>query len=129
MAARKKSPATRKKPSDTRKWPPSKTRLKELIEEAIVDAYDDEEVLSAFTALIQDELAIPFETEILGVPVTVEAVDSVTAQRPSPWLGTHQPGSSMATQESASGLLLQSLLPLAGLSGHPTFPPRITTLA
>jgi hypothetical protein len=75
MAARKKSPATRKKASKKRQWPPSKTRLNKLIEEATVDAYDEDEALSGFQTLLQDNLALPFDTEILGVPVTVETVD------------------------------------------------------
>jgi len=55
-------------------WPPSRARLEELIAEAIVDAYDESEQRVGFFTMIEDNLALPFETEILGVPVRVERV-------------------------------------------------------
>lgn len=53
----------------------SKKRLDELVEEATVDCYNEEEQLTGLLTMIQDHLAAPFETEILGVTVTVERVD------------------------------------------------------
>jgi hypothetical protein len=75
MAARKKNPAARKKTSGKVQWPPSKTLLNELVGEAIADSNDDDEALSGFESLLEDNLALPFNTEILGVPVTVEALE------------------------------------------------------
>jgi hypothetical protein len=74
-AARRKSPATRKKVAKKEQWPPSKTRLNELIEEATIDANGEDEALGGFQTLLQDYLALPFDADILGVPVTVESVD------------------------------------------------------
>ena len=52
-----------------------KRKLEEMIEEATVDCYDEGEQLSGWLTVIQDYLETPFETMILGVPVTVETVD------------------------------------------------------
>ncbi len=49
-------------------------RLDALIEEAIVDAYGESEQLVGFFTVIENNLALPFETEVLGVTVTVERV-------------------------------------------------------
>src|SRR5215212_8784744 len=52
-----------------------KARLKELVEEAIVDAYGESEQRVGFFTMIQEHLAVPFETEVLGVPVQVTGID------------------------------------------------------
>jgi len=49
--------------------------LERLIEEAIIDAYGDSEQRTAFLTVLQDNLDLPFETLVLGVPVRVERVD------------------------------------------------------
>ncbi len=49
-------------------------QLDELIEEATVDCYDEEEQASGFFAIIDDNLALPFMTSILGVEASVSAV-------------------------------------------------------
>jgi hypothetical protein len=54
---------------------PHKTRLDRLIEEAIVDAYGESEQLVGLYTMIENNLALPFETMVLGVPVTVVRVD------------------------------------------------------
>ncbi len=46
-----------------------------MIEEAIVDAYDESEQTTGWFTMIDEHLAVPFETTVLGVPVTVERVD------------------------------------------------------
>jgi len=46
-----------------------------MIEEAIVDAYGESEQLVGLYTMIEDHLAVPFETTLLGRPVTVKAVD------------------------------------------------------
>lgn len=56
------------------RWPPTKARIRALIEDAVVDAYGDEEQRSGFYTMLEEYLAVPFETEILGVGVTVEEI-------------------------------------------------------
>jgi hypothetical protein len=52
----------------------SKARLKELIEQAIVDAYCEEEQVGGFFTMIEQYLALPFRVKVFGV-VDVEKVD------------------------------------------------------
>jgi len=49
--------------------------LDELVEEAIVDAYGEDEQLAGFYTMIEENLALPFTTRVLGVEVTVEGID------------------------------------------------------
>lgn len=42
--------------------------LGELVEEAIVDAYGEEEQLTGLYTMIEDNLALPFTTRVLGGP-------------------------------------------------------------
>ncbi|GAA0476132.1 hypothetical protein Ade02nite_42480 [Paractinoplanes deccanensis] len=53
----------------------SDAELDALIAEAVVDCYDEYEQLSGLFAMIEGDLALPFETEVLGVPVVVRKVD------------------------------------------------------
>ena len=53
----------------------SKADLDELVEEAIVDAYGEDEQLAGFYTMIEENLALPFTTMVLGVEVTVESFD------------------------------------------------------
>ena len=46
-----------------------------LIEEATVDAYGESEQRVGFLTMLEEHLACPFTTAILGVPVHVERVD------------------------------------------------------
>jgi hypothetical protein len=57
------------------RWPPTKARLKTLIAEAAADAYDETEQRMGFYTLMEDHLALPFDTEVLGVTVRVERID------------------------------------------------------
>ena len=52
-----------------------KARLDELVEEAIIDAYGESEQRVGFLTMLEESLAVPFTTDILGVPVRVERVD------------------------------------------------------
>jgi Calcium binding len=52
-----------------------KVRLDELVDEALVDAYGESEQVTAFYTVIENDLRFPFETEILGMLVTVEGID------------------------------------------------------
>jgi hypothetical protein len=49
-----------------------------LIELATVDCYNESEQVTGLFTMIEDNLAVPFSTQVLGVTVKVEAVD-VTA--------------------------------------------------
>lgn len=46
-----------------------------MVAEAIVDCYNDDEQPMGLFTMIEADLSLPFETEILGVPVIVERVD------------------------------------------------------
>ncbi len=54
---------------------PSEAKLDEMIEAAIVDAYGESEQTVGFYTMLEDNLALPFKTELLGVEVTVERID------------------------------------------------------
>jgi hypothetical protein len=53
----------------------SPRRLDELIEQAIVDAYGPAEQAVGFHATLEQELALPFDTIVLGVTVSVRKLD------------------------------------------------------
>jgi calcium binding protein len=53
----------------------SKGRLAEMVEEATVDCYNESELVTGWFTMIEDNLAVPFETAVLGVQVTVERID------------------------------------------------------
>jgi hypothetical protein len=53
----------------------SKAKLEALVEEAVVDAYNDEEQKVGFLTMLQEHLALPFSVSILGVEAVVEKVD------------------------------------------------------
>jgi hypothetical protein len=46
-----------------------------LIEEATADCYNEEEAIMGFLTMMQDDLVVPFPTEVLGVEVTVEGLE------------------------------------------------------
>ena len=41
----------------------------------MVSAYGEDEQRTSLFTMIEDQLAVPFETEVLGVTVTVERID------------------------------------------------------
>jgi len=49
--------------------------LDELIEEITVDAYGDDEQLSAFCQIIEDEVPLPADAFVIGEPVSVVELD------------------------------------------------------
>lgn len=53
----------------------SRARLEELVEEATVDCYNESEQATGLFTVMEDSLELPFETKILGLPVTVERID------------------------------------------------------
>jgi len=54
---------------------PSNAKLDQMIEEAIVDANGESEEMTGFHTMLQDNLTVPFLTEMLGVEVTVERIE------------------------------------------------------
>jgi hypothetical protein len=53
----------------------SRARLDELIEEALIDAYGESEQATGFYTMLENDLRLPFETQILGVMASVESID------------------------------------------------------
>jgi hypothetical protein len=53
----------------------SKARLDELVEDALVDAYGESEQVTGFYTMMENDLRLPFETEILGMTAIVEGID------------------------------------------------------
>ena len=58
----------------------SKERLRAMMEEATIDAYGDEEQRVGFYTMLEDNLKVPFETALLGFPVTVESITMTDAE-------------------------------------------------
>ncbi len=58
-----------------RRWPPSAAVLDRLVEEATVDAHEDDECEVGVFTRMQDSLRVPFAVEVLGVAATVEQVE------------------------------------------------------
>jgi hypothetical protein len=50
-------------------------RIRELIEEAIVDAHDEEEQEYGFLNMLQDDVAVPFKAFVVGEEVDVTGFD------------------------------------------------------
>ena len=64
------------KPEPETNLPPvSHAKLKKLIEQAVVDAYNEDEQTVGFLTMIQEHLALPFSTNVLGAEVFVKKVD------------------------------------------------------
>lgn len=55
--------------------PLSKAQFDAMAEEATVDCYNESEQATGWFTMIEENLKLPFETKILGMPVTVERVD------------------------------------------------------
>ncbi len=67
---------TRRKNANPRSSPPTMDakKLDALIEEATIDAYDESEQVSGFFTMMENDLAVPFKTKMLGVEVVVETI-------------------------------------------------------
>ena len=59
----------------------SHTKLRKLIEDATVDAYNDSEQRVGFLTMIQENLQLPFKTYVLGIEVLVERVDMTASEQ------------------------------------------------
>ena len=73
---------TRKSPNKTKSrlsgatvGRPRRAHLEKLIAEAIVDCYDKSEQAVGLFTMMEDNLALPFTTTILGMQVSVEKID------------------------------------------------------
>jgi hypothetical protein len=53
----------------------SKSRLDDLIDDALTDANGESEQVTGFYTMLENDLHLPFETQILGVTATVESID------------------------------------------------------
>ncbi len=53
----------------------SEERLRAMIEEATVDCYNETEQATGLFTMLDEHLAVPFETSMLGAVVTVERVE------------------------------------------------------
>jgi predicted regulator of amino acid metabolism with ACT domain len=53
----------------------SALHLDRLIAEATVDCYNESEEITGIFTMLEENLAVPFMTKLLGVEVTVERVD------------------------------------------------------
>ncbi len=63
----------KKKPASDSLFTPR--HLDKLIEEATVDCYDIEEQASGFFTMLEENLSLPFTTRVLGVEVSVVALE------------------------------------------------------
>jgi uncharacterized Zn finger protein len=71
-------PRSSRTPARARRRPergPSRALLEQLIEDATVDCYNESEECTGLFEMIHEHLDIPFVTTVLGVAVTVTAVD------------------------------------------------------
>jgi hypothetical protein len=108
----------------------SEEELEALVDKATVDAYDDDEQRMGFAVLIEENLAVPFETTVLGVRVTVMDVtqmesgivadlDQIAAAGEAPW---ERVGEMIATKKTSeydrAVALLHDLRSLAGRHGE-----------
>lgn len=50
---------------------PTKAELRDLVEQATVDCFNESEQVTGLYTMIEEYLAVPFQTNVLGVLVTV----------------------------------------------------------
>ena len=49
-----------------------------MVEEATVDAYDEDEQATGWFTMFEEHLELPFETKVLGTTVTIASIDRPT---------------------------------------------------
>lgn len=54
---------------------PTAEELDRMIEEACVDAYDEDEQRTALFTLIEENLELPFDAELFGVGIRIVSID------------------------------------------------------
>ena len=79
MTRREPKPNTRKV-SEAGQRKTAAAELDRLIEEATVDCHDESEQMSGFYTMLEENIELPFETQVLGVEVTVERIDLTDAE-------------------------------------------------
>jgi hypothetical protein len=57
----------------------TRAELDALIEEATVDCYNDHEQITGLFTMLDEHREVPFDTELLGMTVTVNKVDLTVA--------------------------------------------------
>ncbi len=55
--------------------------LDALIQQATVDCYNESEQVTGLFTMVEEHLAFPFTTTMLGVPVTVARIDTTADDR------------------------------------------------
>jgi len=75
MKPRKRQVRSASKKNDSPRRKATTAMLDELIEEATIDAYDESEQTTGFFTMLEEHLALPFETEVLDVLITVERIE------------------------------------------------------
>ena len=73
--------------------PSLRREIAEMIERATVDAYGDSEQITGWLTMIEENLAVPFETKVLGVRSLSSALISMAASRLSRFVGAGERGS------------------------------------
>ena len=64
---------------------PSNVKLDPMIEDAIVGANGESEQMTGFYTMLDDNLAVPFQTVMLDAEVTLERVDMTKVIRHALW--------------------------------------------
>jgi hypothetical protein len=59
---------------------PTKAELRDLVEQATMDCYNESEEVTGLYTMIEEYLAVPFQTSVLGMDVTVGTVDLTDAE-------------------------------------------------
>jgi hypothetical protein len=77
MTSRHKTGRPKSKPARKPSAPPTPTNaeLDLIIEDALTDAYDEYEQVGGFFCVLKENVTFPFETTLLGMPVTVTGVE------------------------------------------------------
>lgn len=69
------STVTKRAPTKNRKTVSDAKRFAEMAEQATVDAYGESEQICGWACMLDEHVAVPFETVVLGAAVTVEAIE------------------------------------------------------
>ncbi len=72
---------TRKRKQATGHSGLSKAQLDELVDQATVDCDNESEQVTGLYTMIENAVALPFKTTVLGVPVSVERAPDCPAPR------------------------------------------------
>jgi len=62
------------KPQRARRKALSKVELEAMVQAATIDCCNESEEVTGWFTMIEENLSVPFETRVLGAPVTVERI-------------------------------------------------------